>query len=91
MTSAVTSSTAERGAATVLVLVVAGILMFVGLALAGAASLVVTQRRAQAAADLAALAGAGAAVSGATVVRRPSSWPWPTVRCSSTASRWTGR
>lgn len=55
----------ERGAATLVVLALSGLLMFVGLALAGVAAIVLTQRSAQAAADLAALAGATAAVSGA--------------------------
>ncbi|WP_107704446.1 Rv3654c family TadE-like protein [Nocardioides allogilvus] len=55
----------ERGAATVVVLAVSGLLMFVGLGLSGVAAIVVTQRSAQAAADLAALAGASAAVAGA--------------------------
>ena len=54
----------ERGAATLLVLALSGLLMFVGLALAGVAAIVLTQRSAQAAADLAALAGASAAVAG---------------------------
>lgn len=54
----------ERGAATLLVLAVSGLLMFVGLALSGVAAIVLTQRSAQSAADLAALAGASAAVSG---------------------------
>ncbi|PUA82830.1 Rv3654c family TadE-like protein [Nocardioides currus] len=55
----------ERGAATLVVLAVTGVLMFVGLGLAGVAAIVATQRSAQAAADLAALAGATAAVTGA--------------------------
>jgi secretion/DNA translocation related TadE-like protein len=55
----------ERGAATLVVLAFSGLLMFVGLGLAGVAAIVHTQRSAQAAADLAALAGASAAVSGA--------------------------
>ena len=55
----------ERGAATLIVLALSGLLMFVGLSLAGVAAIVLTQRSAQAAADLAALAGATAAVSGA--------------------------
>lgn len=55
----------ERGAATLLVLALSGLLLFVGLALAGVAAIVLTQRSAQAAADLAALAGASAAVAGA--------------------------
>ena len=54
----------DRGAATVLVVSAAGLLFFVGLALAGVAALVVVQRQAQAAADLAALAGAVASAEG---------------------------
>ena len=54
----------ERGAATVLVLAMAGVLLVVALAVALAEGLVVGHRRAQAAADLAALAGAGAAARG---------------------------
>ena len=50
----------EAGAATVLVVAMAGVLMFVAVALAGVSALVLAQRRAQAAADLAALAGAEA-------------------------------
>ena len=54
----------ERGAAhPCIVLAMSGLLMFVGLALTGVAAIVLTQRSAQAAADLAALAGASAAVS----------------------------
>lgn len=52
----------ERGAATVLVVAMAGVLAFVMAGLAAAGGLVTAQRRAQAAADLAALAGAGALV-----------------------------
>ena len=48
----------ERGAATILVVAMAGVLMFVMTGLAAAGGLVTAQRRAQAAADLAALAGA---------------------------------
>lgn len=55
----------ERGAATLIVLALSGLLLFVGLAMAGVAAIVLTQRSAQAAADLAALAGASAAVAGA--------------------------
>ncbi len=54
----------DRGAATLVVLAAAGLLMFVGLALSGVAALVSAQRSAQSAADLAALAGAGAVASG---------------------------
>ncbi len=57
-------SAGERGAATLLVVSAAGLLLFVGLALSGVTALVVAQRRAQAAADLAALAGATAAAQG---------------------------
>ena len=55
----------EVGAATVLVLSMAGVLMFVLIGLSAAAGLVTAQRRAQAAADLAALAGATAVPRGA--------------------------
>lgn len=48
----------ERGAATVLVVALASVVMVVGVALAGATGLVVAHRRAQAAADLAALGAA---------------------------------
>ena len=51
-------SQTERGAATVLVVAMAGMLMFVMAGLGAAGGLVTAQRRAQAAADLAALAGA---------------------------------
>jgi secretion/DNA translocation related TadE-like protein len=50
----------EGGAATVLVVAMAGVLMFVMVGLAAVGGLVTAQRRAQAAADLAALAGASA-------------------------------
>ena len=48
----------ELGGATVLIVAMAGVLMFVMTGLAAAGGLVTAQRRAQAAADLAALAGA---------------------------------
>jgi secretion/DNA translocation related TadE-like protein len=48
----------DAGAATVLVVAMAGVLMFVMVGLGAAGGLVVAQRRAQSAADLAALAGA---------------------------------
>ena len=51
----------DRGGATVLVVAMAGVLMFVMGGLAAAGGLVTAQRRAQAAADLAALAGASRA------------------------------
>ena len=55
----------QRGAATVLVVAMAGLVLFIGCALSSAAALVVDHRRAQSAADLAALAGAGAFAQGA--------------------------
>ena len=48
----------EAGSATVLVVAMAGVLMFVMVGLAALSGLVTAQRRAQAAADLAALGGA---------------------------------
>jgi len=54
----------ERGAATLLIVAAAGLLLFVGLALSGVSAVVVAQRRAQSAADLAALSGATAAADG---------------------------
>ena len=48
----------DQGGATVLVVAMAGLLMFVMAGLGAAGGLVTAQRRAQAAADLAALAGA---------------------------------
>ena len=54
----------ERGVATVLVVAVAGLLLVIGLAVVGVTAVVVAHREAQAAADLAALAGAQAAVRG---------------------------
>lgn len=53
---------AARGAATVLVVAMAGLLLLVGSAAAVVGAIVVAHRTAQAAADLAALAGATAAV-----------------------------
>jgi secretion/DNA translocation related TadE-like protein len=53
-----------RGAATLLVLTMAGLLLFIGAALAVVIAIVVAHRTAQAAADLAALAGAQAAAEG---------------------------
>lgn len=49
----------ECGSASLLTVTMAGLLVFVGGALAGVTALVVDHRRAQSAADLAALAGAG--------------------------------
>jgi secretion/DNA translocation related TadE-like protein len=48
----------DTGAATIVVVAMAGVLMFVMVGLGAAGGLVVAQRRAQAAADLSALAGA---------------------------------
>jgi len=47
-----------------IVIAASGLLMFVGLALGGVAAIVLAHRSAQAAADLAALAGASAAATG---------------------------
>lgn len=55
----------ERGAATVLVVALAGMLLMVGLAVTGVTAVVVAHRGAQSAADLAALAGSQAEVTGA--------------------------
>lgn len=54
----------ERGGATVMALACAGVLLLIGAALGVVAAIVVTHRTAQSAADLAALAGAGAVASG---------------------------
>lgn len=54
----------ERGAASVLVLAVTGLLVLVGAALSVVAAMVVDHRSAQSAADLAALAGAQAEAQG---------------------------
>ncbi|CUR60557.1 conserved exported hypothetical protein [metagenome] len=54
----------QRGAATVLALALAAVLMLVGLAGAWVAGVIVSHRRAQSAADLSALAGAQAAQHG---------------------------
>jgi secretion/DNA translocation related TadE-like protein len=59
----------ERGAATVLVVAMAGVLVFVMSGLAAAGGLVTAQRRAQAAADLAALAGATAPTEACAAAR----------------------
>jgi secretion/DNA translocation related TadE-like protein len=59
----------ERGAATVLVVAMAGVLMFVMTGLAAVGGLVTAQRRAQAAADLAALAGASAPTDACATAR----------------------
>lgn len=50
----------ERGSATVFMMSGLAVILFVGVAVAGASGLVVAHRRAQSAADLAAVAGAGA-------------------------------
>ncbi len=55
----------DRGAATVLVTACLGVLLLIGCALAVVAAMVTAHRSAQAAADLAALAGAVAARDGA--------------------------
>ena len=58
------SERGERGAATLLALGMAGVLLMVGAALGVVGALVADHRRAQAAADLAALAGATATARG---------------------------
>lgn len=54
----------QRGAATVLIVAMAGVLVLLGLAMVMVAAIVADQRRAQSAADLAALAGATTASRG---------------------------
>jgi secretion/DNA translocation related TadE-like protein len=54
----------ERGAATVLAVALAGLLLLLGSALAVVAAMVADHRRAQSSADLAALGGAAALASG---------------------------
>ncbi|HET7069346.1 MAG TPA: Rv3654c family TadE-like protein [Nocardioides sp.] len=54
----------ERGAATLLVLAMAGVLVTLGAALAVVVAMVAAHRAAQSAADLAALAGANAVLEG---------------------------
>lgn len=54
----------ERGAATLLVVALAGLLLFIGVAVVGVTAVVVAHREAQSAADLAALAGARAWAEG---------------------------
>jgi secretion/DNA translocation related TadE-like protein len=54
----------ERGAATILVIAMAGVLLLVGAALGVVQAMVVAHRRAQSAADLAALAAASAPARG---------------------------
>jgi secretion/DNA translocation related TadE-like protein len=60
----VTAERRELGAATLLVLAMAALLLMVGAALGVVGAMVVAHRRAQAAADLAALAGAAALARG---------------------------
>ena len=60
----------ESGGATVVVVAMAGVLMFVMVGLGAAGGLVVAQRRAQAAADLSALAGASATGDACAVAGR---------------------
>lgn len=57
-------SRGERGAATVLVMAMATLLMLMACALSAVGGLVIAHRRAQSAADLAALAGARALANG---------------------------
>lgn len=55
----------QRGFATVAVVALAGVVLLVGAVVVGVAAIMVAHRRAQSAADLAALAGAGAGQHGA--------------------------
>ncbi len=94
---------AERGSASLLAVTMAGLLVFVGGALAGVTALVVDHRRAQAAADLAALAGAGApsdpcgaaariaTANGARLVGCVPSGPDLVVSVTVTSAAWPGR
>ena len=59
----------ERGAATLLAVSFLGVLVLVGAALGVVGAMVVAHRTAQSAADLAALAGAGAVADGDDAVR----------------------
>ena len=59
-----TSPRGQAGAATLLAVAMAGVLMVVGAALAVVGAMVVAHRQAQGSADLAALAGAAAAARG---------------------------
>ncbi|MBS43701.1 MAG: hypothetical protein CMH83_11190 [Nocardioides sp.] len=63
----------DRGAASLMTLALAGVLLWLGAALAVVAAVVVAHRANQAAADLAALAGAQAAGSGADACGAASS------------------
>ena len=63
-------SRGDFGAATVLVVAMAGVLMFVAAGLAAVAGLVTAQRQAQAAADLAALGGADDPTAACTAAAR---------------------
>lgn len=58
------SAVGQRGAATILVIALAGVLLMIGAGLGVVAAMVADHRRAQSAADLAALAGAGAVLGG---------------------------
>ena len=63
-TAARRDAVTDAGAGTVLVVAVAGLLLTIGVALGVVAALVVDHRKAQSAADLASLAGAGALARG---------------------------
>ena len=96
----------ERGAATVLVTACVGVLLLVGCALAVVAAMIAAHRSAQAAADLAALAGAVAArdggdpcaaagsvaaANGARVLRCAAAGPEVTVEVEVPGPRWLGQ
>ncbi len=97
---------AERGAATVLVTACLGVLLLVGCALAVVAAMLTAHRSAQAAADLAALAGAVAArdggdpcatagsvaaANGARLTRCTAAGPDVTVAVEVRGPRWLGQ
>ncbi len=92
----------ERGSASLLAVTMAGLLVFVGGALAGVTALVVDHRRAQAAADLAALAAAAssdpcvaaariATANGARLVGCAFAGPDVLVTVTVTSAAWPGR
>lgn len=66
----------EAGAATLLVLAMAGVLLLVGSALGEVQAMVVAHRKAQAAADLAALAGASAVAHGRAACAAADAVAW---------------
>lgn len=89
----------DRGVGTILAVALAGVLLLVGVALAEVTGLVVEHRRAQAAADLAALAAAGgdcgaaapvAEANGARLVACTPTGPDVVVEVSVAVDGWLG-